>query len=124
MDTKKIVNMVQLLTSALVAGVFLHSINYLSGMFNLESKIPQHEIVFSVGTVCILIGVFLFLNKHERTHKFITEVVDEFTRVTWPSKIEVRGATIVVTIFILICGLVWGGVDSIINRVIAAIVGI
>jgi preprotein translocase SecE subunit len=44
--------------------------------------------------------------------EFVTEVVVEISQVTWPTRAEVRAATIVVIMMTLICSAILAGMDS------------
>ena len=50
-----------------------------------------------------------------RFRQFITEVVAELKKTTWPSRREVYGTTVVVIVTVLICALYLWVVDMILN---------
>jgi preprotein translocase subunit SecE len=50
-----------------------------------------------------------------RFRQFITEVVAELKKTTWPGRREVYGTTVVVIVTVLICALYLWVVDMILN---------
>jgi len=52
----------------------------------------------------------------EKSTKFVKDVRLELTKVSWPSKDDVRGATIVVIIVVLIISFFIGLVDLVITK--------
>jgi preprotein translocase subunit SecE len=59
----------------------------------------------------------------EKIKKFLKEVVAELRKVTWPSKEELTGSTIVTIVVSLIVAVFIGIVDRILTLVIRAIFG-
>ena len=53
----------------------------------------------------------------EKSARFLRDVKTELTKVSWPSKNDIKGATIVVIIVVLIISFFIGLVDLIIMRV-------
>ena len=123
-SNNRAISLIFLLASFMIAGIFLYILFYVGNLFNIESKLANYELVFSVVGVMVLIGSIVAFNKNQKSIKFTGEVVDEFTRVTWPKKVEVRAATIVVTLFIIICGVILGIFDVAIGRLIALLLGV
>lgn len=54
---------------------------------------------------------------------FIEGVQDELKRVTWPDAEQVRNATTVILIFVLILAAVIGAMDTLFSGVVRGIVG-
>ena len=52
-----------------------------------------------------------FALKHRPTFQLATEVVDELTKVTWPSREETGNATVVVIMTVIICSVFLGVFD-------------
>ncbi|MBN1959510.1 MAG: preprotein translocase subunit SecE [Deltaproteobacteria bacterium] len=65
-------------------------------------------IAFSVA-----FGSAVFVLKHAHTFKLANEVVDELSKVSWPSREETGNATIVVLVAVLICSVYLGIFDAI-----------
>ena len=53
----------------------------------------------------------------EKGTRFLRDVKIELTKVSWPSRQDVRGATIVVIIVVLIIAFFIGFVDLVISRI-------
>jgi preprotein translocase subunit SecE len=51
----------------------------------------------------------------EKSIQFLKEVKQEIERVTWPGRDEVKGATVVVIIVVIILGLFIGIVDKLLT---------
>jgi preprotein translocase SecE subunit len=51
--------------------------------------------------------------RNKRYFQYTVEVVTEVSQVTWPSKAEVRVATVVVIVITLICSLILAGIDTV-----------
>lgn len=60
----------------------------------------------------------------EKTKKFLKEVVAELRKVTWPSKDELIGSTIVTIVVSCIVAVFIGIVDRILTLAVQAIFGI
>ncbi|MBC8066956.1 MAG: preprotein translocase subunit SecE [Deltaproteobacteria bacterium] len=56
--------------------------------------------------------------------QYTTEVVTEVTQVAWPTKAEVRVATVVVIMMTLICSAILAGIDTIWSKVTDLLYGI
>jgi len=56
--------------------------------------------------------------------QFIEEVQDEVKRVTWPDAEQVRNATTVILIFVIILAIIIGLMDTTFSAVVRGIVGV
>ena len=54
----------------------------------------------------------------ERIRQFLREVRAEMEKVTWPGRDEVRAATIVIIVLVLLLAVFIGGVDFVVSRVL------
>lgn len=54
--------------------------------------------------VVIAGGLVAYLWKHERVHQWVNEVVDQISKVTWPTGKETRRSTGIVILFSLVLG--------------------
>lgn len=54
----------------------------------------------------------------EKIQRFLREVRTELEKVTWPGRLEVRAATIVIIVLVFLLAAFIGGVDFVINRVL------
>ena len=69
--------------------------------------------VSQVFSYAVGLGTGLFVYKHPRLHELSVEVVDELSRVTWPTKEETGHSTIVVIVTVIICSLYLGVFDAV-----------
>jgi preprotein translocase subunit SecE len=54
----------------------------------------------------------------EKIRQFLLEVRGEMEKVTWPGRPEVRAATVVIIVLVILLAVFIGGVDFIVNRVL------
>jgi len=52
----------------------------------------------------------------EKTRRFMTEVIVELKRTTWPSRLEVRGTTMVVIVTVFIFAVFLFAVDWVLSQ--------
>jgi len=53
-----------------------------------------------------------------KTRDFVVEVSDEMKKVTWPDWEQLKNATFVIIVFILIVSLIIWGMDQIVNLIV------
>ena len=58
-----------------------------------------------------------------RLQNYIRDVILELRKVTWPTRDELRGATITVIIFAVICSLFVGVVDFALGYIVRLVLG-
>jgi preprotein translocase subunit SecE len=51
----------------------------------------------------------------EKSRKFITDVISEMKKVSWPTRNELRGSTLVVIVTVIIISIFIGIVDRILS---------
>jgi preprotein translocase SecE subunit len=61
----------------------------------------------------IALAAVLFVVKHGHTFQLANEVVDELTKVTWPSREETGNATVVVIVAVTVASLYLGLFDAV-----------
>ncbi|MFH1865480.1 MAG: preprotein translocase subunit SecE [Candidatus Eisenbacteria bacterium] len=59
----------------------------------------------------------------QRLVKFIKEVRNELKRVSWPSKDEIRGSTLVVIVIVLVLAVFIGLVDRALSFLVSIVFG-
>lgn len=59
-----------------------------------------------------------------KTQKFVEEVQVEMRRVTWPDREQLRNATTVILIFILILAFIIGALDTVFSWLVRTIIQI
>ena len=56
------------------------------------------------------------MERFRRMKQFLTEVVSELKKTTWPGKREVYGTTVVVIVAVVICAVYLWVVDMVLSR--------
>ena len=56
--------------------------------------------------------------------KFIEEVQQEMKRVTWPDREQLRNATFVILVFVIILAIIIGAMDGIFSWLVRTIIGV
>lgn len=77
--------------------------------------------VIGIG-IAMLATAWAWRKKH--WFQYITEVVTEVSQVAWPTKAEVRVATMVVILMTLICSVILATIDSVWSKVTDLLYGI
>ena len=77
--------------------------NWAVGPFNLSD----------IAALVVTAGAAIGFWKHPRVHQFLVEVVEETSKVVWPSRQETRDSTIVVIVFVFVVSGLLGGFDLI-----------
>lgn len=73
---------------------------------------PKTLVANSVGISIAVIGTALAWRRRE-WFAFTTEVVEEVAQVTWPTRSEIRAATIVVIVMTIICSVLLFAMDQV-----------
>jgi len=60
----------------------------------------------------------------QKTRQFTMEVVDELKKVTWPDWPQLKNATIVIIVFVIIVSLLIFGIDFVVRSLINFIIGL
>lgn len=100
------------LAAAVLAGYLLYQVGVrVGGIYDLESRVRNVDLMMRVGSVLISLGVFGVLYRNRASNQFMSEVADELGRVTWPTQRDTSVSTIVVLLMVLGSGLVLGFMD-------------
>lgn len=59
-----------------------------------------------------------------KTQTFVEEVQVEMRRVTWPDREQLRNATIVILIFVIILAFIIGGMDAVFSWFVRTLVSL
>lgn len=78
----------------------------------------------NVAGIGIAIGLTAWAWRKPHWFQYITEVVTEVSQVAWPTKAEVRVATMVVIVMTLICSVILASIDSVWSKVTDLLYGI
>jgi preprotein translocase subunit SecE len=98
--------------SALMAFVLFSLGMKVSGVYDLETRVRNIELVMQIGSLVAGILLFAILYRNDRTNTFMTEVVVELSKVTWPTQRETSSATLISLIMVLISGVILFLLDS------------
>jgi preprotein translocase subunit SecE len=106
------VQIILLATGVLVAVIASVGLSKIAAVYNLESSFKQIDLMIQLGSIALgaVLGFGLYLN--DQSYAFLSEVVLEMSRVTWPTQKETTNATIWVILFVLIAGGILGAFDS------------
>lgn len=116
MSTQRLLLLSHLVLGLLVALVFEHTLQSLSGISALGflSRSLAGVEGWTWSTLlgfALAIGVGLWVWKNARIHQLATEVVEEMQRVSWPTLAETRAATVAVIIATLVAAAMLGLFD-------------
>ncbi len=95
---QKWVNLSYLALAALAGYIVFALAIRLVGVYDLETRVQNVELIvrgLSVGLAGLL---FLLLWRNEKGNQFMNEVMVELSRVTWPTHKETSSATVVVIV--------------------------
>ncbi len=100
------------LAAAALIGYLLYQVGaQVSGVYDLESRIRNIDLMMRVGSVLISLGIFGVFYSNRASNQFMSEVADELGRVTWPTQRDTSVSTFVVLMMVLGSGLVLGFMD-------------
>jgi len=108
---QKWVTLSYLAIAALLAFVALQLGQKLVGAYDLEARVRNAELMIRGFSVFAGLLLFVALYRSEQATQFMTEVVVELSRVTWPTQKETSAATILVIVMVVISGLFLGFLD-------------
>lgn len=108
---KKWVQLSYLVFAVAVGYVFFAFAAKLIGAYDLEARVREINLI--TQGVAVAIGAILFgaLYVNPKANQFMNEVMEELSRVTWPTQKETTSATFIVIIMVIISGIVLGLLD-------------
>ena len=112
-----------LMFAVLIGYVSWAGLMELGGYFDWEAKIPRLPLVLQGVGLAIGAAVMLGLSLNKNTNAFMSETVNEVTKMTWPGQRETIQATIVVLIMVFICGVILGVFDWVFGTAMKVILG-
>jgi preprotein translocase subunit SecE len=93
-----------------------HGFEWLWVYLNLEDPhflgMQQLALTHVLGAL-VAIGAAAYAYLHKPTYALAGEVVDELTKVTWPTREETGNATVVVVVTVVICSAYLGAFDAV-----------
>lgn len=108
---QKWVSLSYLAVAGLVGYVVLSVALKLGGMYDLEARVRNIDLIFQFVAAIAGMITFLALYKNAKSNQFMNEVVLELSRVTWPTQKDTASATVVVIVMVIISGVVLGLLD-------------
>jgi preprotein translocase subunit SecE len=115
---QKWVNLALIAVGALLAFVFHELTMRLVSLYDLETRVRDIDLVIQGVSLLLGSATFLVLRRHPVSNQFTNEVVEELSRVTWPTQKETSSATVVVIIMVLISGVILGALDYLWTRLL------
>jgi len=110
---QKWVNLSYLAVAILFGYLVFSSTGKLVGAYDLETRVRNIDLFLRIGSVLAGALVFIGLYRNEKANQFMTEVVEELSRVAWPTQKETSSATMVVIVMVVVSGMVLGFLDYI-----------
>jgi preprotein translocase subunit SecE len=89
---------------------------------DIEGRVRSLDLILKGVAVLVGLVTFFILFKNEKVNVFMTEVVSELSKVTWPTQDETFKATIAVIIAVAIAGAMLWIMDMIWVYIIGLIV--
>ena len=111
-DRQKWVNLSFLVAGALLAYILFLFTSRIAGMYDLEARVRNADLIIRGISLLAGGGLFLYLYRSDKTNQFMHEVLVELSRVTWPTQKDTSRATVLVIIMVLIAGVALGGLDA------------
>jgi preprotein translocase SecE subunit len=108
---QKWVNLSYLAIAAVFGYVAFSLSQKMVGLYDLEARIRNVDLMVRIGSIAISAGLFGILYRNARTTQFMNEVMVELSRVTWPTQKETSSATVVVIVMVIISGMILGLLD-------------
>jgi len=103
---------VSYLAAAVLVGYVVFALSQrLAGVYDLETRVRNVELILR-GVSVLLAAIFFFvLLRHQKANTFMNEVMVELSRVSWPTQKETTSATMIVLVMVIISGVLLGFLD-------------
>jgi preprotein translocase subunit SecE len=115
---QKWVNFSYLAVAALFGYIVFAFAMKLAGTYDLEARVRHVDIIIQMSSIALSIVLFIVLYRNQKANEFMSEVVLELSRVTWPAQKETMSATMIVIIMVLISGMILGLLDYIWTKLV------
>lgn len=100
------------LAVAILVGYLLFAAAFqVSGFLDLEAKIKNFELTIRLLSIGVGALIFFGLHKWGTANQFMSEVVDELSKVTWPLSKDTWNSTWVVLIFVVVASALIAVID-------------
>jgi preprotein translocase subunit SecE len=111
-NQQKWVNLSFVAASLLLAYVAFVLATKFSVILDFEGRVRSLDKILLGGSALLGVALFLGLTKSTIASSFMSEVVAEIAKVTWPTQDETLKATIAVLIAVTIAGIIFWMVDN------------
>lgn len=111
-NQQKWVNLSFVAASLLLAYVVFVLATKFSVILDFEGRVRSLDKILLGGSALLGVALFIGLTKSAVASTFMTEVVAELGKVTWPTQAETTKATIAVLIAVTIAGIIFWMVDN------------
>ena len=111
-EYKKVVFSCFLISAVLGFLVFSKLLTVAVTYFDFYAYGEYVEVLVRLVSIVAAIGLFIGLYQNAKANTYMTEVIAELKKVTWPGSKEVYAATFVVIIAVLIASAILGLFDS------------
>jgi preprotein translocase subunit SecE len=125
-DPSRWAHLVFVLGAFVGAWVLTHAIEDIWGLvWDYWPRIGRVDSLTANGLgIGVALAATVYAWRKPHWFQYITEVVTEVAQVAWPTKAEVRVATMVVIVMTLICSAILAGIDTIWSKVTDLLYGI
>ena len=110
---KKYVQLSYLGAAVLVGYVVFSLAAKVVGAYDLEARVREINTIVQIASLFVGIIVYAVLAMNTQANQFMSEVMEELSRVTWPTQKETTSATFIVIIMVIISGIILGLLDYI-----------
>ncbi|WP_158542407.1 preprotein translocase subunit SecE [Lujinxingia litoralis] len=120
MDVSRLVTLTYITTAIVAFVIFQKTYQWIETSIDAVSDfmvIPPIITLTTALAVASVVGLVLWMKRHPKVDPFLTEVIIEMKKVTWPSWKETQRSTIVVIIFSIILSFFLWGSDQVWKRV-------
>lgn len=120
MDVSRLVTLTYISTAVVAFVIFDKTFKWIWASFDALSELTVIPPILTLTTtlaIASVVGMILWMKRHPKVDPFITEVIIELKKVTWPGLKETQRSTIVVIIFSFILSFFLWGSDQVWKRV-------
>ncbi len=117
-DSKKWINALVAIFSALAGYVFYKFTLQLAVWFDLEAKIASYNNISQVVAAVLGIATFFIVVNNKKSFGYLEEVYNELLKVVWPSKDQIIKITIGLVIALVIVSAIFVSVDLIFKKLL------
>jgi preprotein translocase subunit SecE len=111
MSNQRILGFAYVAASVLVFLVMRQFVDWLFDTIRLTNYAFGPFTISDVLALLIVVGAAVATWKYPKVYGFLTEVVEETSKVVWPSRQETRDSTVVVIVFVFVIAAILGSFD-------------